>query len=197
MGEVELKKEIENLISYVKYESNPLIVANKLSYFLSDALREDKLNLYEAFMINWEEIRFRRIGYTKSAWNGKVRIATCLTILNQKLLANVFDEQIGAEELKVWGLEAYNFNDEKRTHYIMDRYNLFLDANDSPILLEELLKAREEYSERGNDNGPYHTEVFPYDFYKPEEILLKKGQNEYIKNLDESIEDLIVELNMK
>jgi hypothetical protein len=198
MGAIALKDEVENLISHIKHEANPLIVANKISYFLSDALREGKVSLHEAYMLNWEEIKYRKMGYTQSAWNGRVRIATCLTILNQKLLAHIFDEQAGAEKLKSWGVEAYNLNNEKRSHYIMDRYSLFLDANDSPELLGKLLDTRNSYDGLSADEGPYHTEVFPYHFYSPEEILLEKnGQTEYKKNLDGAIEDLIVELNMK
>jgi hypothetical protein len=192
-----LKNEVENLISHIKQEINPLIVANEISYFISDALRDGKISLYDAYMLNWEEIKYRRMGYTQSAWNDNVRIATCLAILNQKLLAHIFDEQIGAEKLNEWGLEAYNLNAEKRAHYIMDSYKLFLDAVQTPELLEKLLDTRKSYDDLSDTEGPYHTEVFPFDFYSPEEILLANSKTDNKKNLDRDIENLIVELNMK
>lgn len=173
-----MKYEVEKLICHIKNEIDPLIVANKTSYFLSEALREGKVSLYEAYLLNWEEIKYRRMGYTQLAWNGRVRIATCLTILSQKLLAHIFDEQTGAEKLKAWGLEAYNLNNERRAHYILDRYNLFLDTNESPELLESLLDTRNNYGELSTDEGPYHTEVFPYHYFSPEEKLLEKKQSD-------------------
>lgn len=193
-----MRDAVNNLISHIKQLDNPLIIAAEISYFISDAMREGKISLYEAYLLNWEEIKYRRMGYTQSAWNGKVRIATCLAILNQKLLAHIFHEQTGAELLKVWGLEAYKLNKENRAHYIMDRYQLFLESNDSPELLKKLLDTRNSYDELSDDEGPYHNEVFPYDDCSPEEILLgRNGQTEYKKHLDGVIEELIVELNMK
>ncbi|GMK47065.1 hypothetical protein PghCCS26_41950 [Paenibacillus glycanilyticus] len=191
-----MNSEVEILISQIKNQINPIIIANKISHFVSDAMREGKISLYEAYMLNWEEIKHRRLGYIQRAWNGRVRIATCLAILNQKLLAHIFDEQPGAEELKAWGLEAYNLNIEQRTHYILDRYHLFLDTNGSQDLLGKLLDIRNSYDRLSDDNGPYHTEVFPYHFFSPEEILLgRKSGIELKKDLDESIEQLILELN--
>ena len=193
-----MKAEVESLISHIRNTDNPLIVANKISYFLSDALREGKISLYEAYVVNWEEIRFRRMGYTQPAWGGRVRIMTCLTLLNQKLLAHFFNDQLGVEKLRDWGLEANQLNNEKRPHYIMDRYNVFLDANDSTNLLEKLSDVRISYERLSDEDGPYHTEVFPYHYYSPEELLLgKSGQLENKEGINEGIEKLIIELSIK
>lgn len=74
---------------------------------------------------------------------------------------------------------------------------MFLDANDSTELLEELLHTRSRYEKLSFDEGPYHTEVFPYTYYSPEEILLgNKDKTIYNKELKGFIEELIVELNM-
>jgi len=195
MGEVNLKS-IENLINNVKATSNPSLIANKLSYWLSGTLRSARINLYEAYLINWEEIKFRRTSYVETAWNGKVRISTCLSILNQILLAKVFDDNNAISKLKSWGLEALKLNNEQRSHYILDKYRAFLEAYDSSELLTELLSVRTNYQNLSDNEGPFHNEVFPFHFYSPEKILLEKSYESYKKVLDKEIESLIVELNI-
>jgi len=190
--------EVENLIEHIRIQNNPLVLANKISYFIADALKGDQLNLYTAYLLHWEEIRLRRIGYMKLSWGGKVRISTCLAILNQKLLAHMFDEHAGAETLGDWGEEASRLNRENRPHYIMDNYIRYLHAVDSPELLEKLQRVRDRYDTLSDEEGPYHTEVFPYHYYRPEELLLQKtGQVESRKNLDDEVEKIINELYMK
>lgn len=193
-----MKETIDDLIRLIKDEENPLIIANKISNFITNSFRQNKITLYEAYMLHFEEIRFRRLGYTQSVWNGRVRIAICLAILNQKLLAHIFDENKTAEKLEEWGLEAYKLNKENRTHYIMDTFNTFLASSCSTELLLRLLDIRKNYDQLSDDGGPYHNEVFPFDFYSPEEIIM--GENkEFInkKNIDAEIEKLIIELNLR
>lgn len=198
MGEIVLVEEIETLKNIIKQESNPLVIANKISYFLSNALREDKISLFEAYLLNMEELRFRRMGYTQTTWNGRVRISTCLSIINQKLLSQIFGEDIVAEKLKGWGLEAYKLNKEKREHYIIDNFNLYLDAQNSPELLKKLVDVRKNYEKLSDDKGPFHNEVFPYHYYSPEDILLGNTEmNVLEKTLNSNIEELLVELNLK
>jgi hypothetical protein len=193
-----MRKGIEILINSIKNINNPVVIADKISHFVIDSLRDDTISLYEAYVINSEAVRFKRLGYMQPAWNERVRITICLSLLNQKLLSHIFNENESAEKIKVWGVEAYKLNKEKRSHYIMDRYNLFLDANSNPLLLTEMLEIRKNYDKLSDDDGPYHNEVFPYHFYSPEEILLGNKDNIVNnKNLKEEIEDLIVELNMK
>lgn len=190
---------ITNLLSKVKEQKNPLLIANEISYFLSDALRQNRLNLYEAYLLNDEVIRFRRLGYTKPAWNGRVRITTCIDLLNQKLLADGFDEDISANKYYRWGLEVFNLNIEKRSHYIMDKYNEYLEAKGHKDLLTKLLEIRQNYDKLSFDEGPYHNESFPYHFYSPEEILLNEEERRKHldkKNLNEDIEELIVQLSI-
>lgn len=86
--------------------------------FRSDGLRDGNISLYEAFMLNSEEIKFRRVGYTRPAWNGRIRKGTCLAILNQKLIPHIFKEQAEIDKLKAWGQEAYIQNTEVRAHYV-------------------------------------------------------------------------------
>jgi hypothetical protein len=193
-----MRNEVGVLINSIKDKSNPSMIADDISHFVIDSFREDRISLYEAYMVNMEAIKFKRLGYIQPAWNERVRITTCLTLLNQKLLSHVFNETMGAERIQGWALEAYRLNREGRLHFIMDRYAAFLEANTDTQLLEELLHVRRNYGKLSDDDGPYHNEVFPYHFYSPEEILLSIGEKDKYclsKILDESIENLIVELN--
>ena len=192
-----MKDDMESLINKIKTRVNPSIIADDISSFVINSLREDKINIYEAYMINMEVLRFARLGYIQPAWEKKVGIDECLSILNQKLLAHVFQEYASAEKLKEWGLEAYSRYNLIRHHYIMEEYILYLDANNSTQLLDKLQTNRVYYQELRFDDGPYHVEVFPYHYFSPEKELLENmGKTEYDKSLSEDIEDLIVELNM-
>lgn len=194
---INMKEEIEALVSKVKSRVNPSIAAADISGFISESLKEGKISLYETYMINMEVLRFERSGYMQPAWGKKAGINQCLSILNQKLLAHVFWEGASAEKLKIWGIEAYSLYRMKRRHYIMDEYVSFLDADNSPKLLDKLQTYRDFYKDLSFDEGPYHFEVFPYLYFSPEkELLENKGKSKYDKNLSEDIQDLIVELNL-
>lgn len=201
MGKVkEMKVEFEMLLNSIKSKNNPILIADDISHFIITHFKSGKMNLYEAYMVNMEVIRFKRLGYTQTAWNERVRITTCLTLLNQKLLAHVFNENLIAEKVKKWALEAYGLNKEKRPHYIMDRYHAFLEANNNTQLLEELLEIRHKYDKLSDADGPYHNETFPYHFYSSEEILLNTDEKEKYSNnkrIDGYIENLIINLNFK
>ena len=80
-----MRNEIELLINSIKRKSNPIIIANEASYFLTNLLKHNRINLYEAYLLNSEVIRFMRLGYTQPAWNWSVQISTCIAIMNQKL----------------------------------------------------------------------------------------------------------------
>lgn len=197
MGTIDMKEDIKILISKIKNRTNPSSIAADISNFIAECLRKDKISLYEAYMLNMEALKFRRLGYMQPAWGRKAGINQCLSILNQKLLAHVFGEETSAERLKEWGIEAYTLWKPKRPHYIMDEYISFLDAGNSEKLLEKLQTSRDYYKDLNFDDGPYHFEVFPYLYFSPEkELLDNKNKIECDKSLSEDIEDLIVELNM-
>lgn len=194
-----MSNTFELLIKKIKERRNPSIIADDITSYIIASLREKQINLYEAYMINMETIRFDRLAYTQPAWERKVGIRTFLSILNQKFLANVFDENIWANKLIGWGMEAYGLYVLKRKHYIMDRYLEFLDANNSPEILLELQNIRNNNEKLNFDNGPYHIEVFPYLYYSPEGILLNedaKREHCSSKTINEDVENLIVELNL-
>ncbi len=99
----------------------------------------------------------KREGYKLPAWNGRVQVSNCLEIINQRLLAIVFGEPEYAEVLKEWGREAFQLCRGNRTHYIMDRFEEFInmDENDA-VLLQELLDVRKKYTKWNfNYSGGY------------------------------------------
>ncbi|QHW31350.1 hypothetical protein GZH47_11170 [Paenibacillus rhizovicinus] len=184
------------IIQSIKQQNNPMIVANRLSTFIVHAIREGSINLYEAYLLNGEVIKWYRKGYTQPAWKSPVLVSNCLAILNQKLLSHIFDGNTVTENIYKLGLEAYRLNDDKRKHYIMDKYALFLEAQDSPALLHELQSIRNNADKQSYDDGPYHFDEFPFECFSPETILLEGGGHLFEKTIQDEIEDLIVELNL-
>lgn len=189
-----MKKEYDFLLKRLEKEINPAIRAAILGRYLSDCLKTNSLNLYETYLINWEKIRFERRGYLESSWNERVRITNCISILNMKMLAYLFNEEKSLEMLDNWAKEAHRANQEKRKHYIMDQYEKYLCFDKNVDVLRELLEVR-EYKKGLFDYGPYHTEIFPYEYCKPEELIIN---HEWLKEkqIDESIESLLVEISL-
>lgn len=178
MREIMLKDKVEKLLLDVKEEVNPIIKADEISHFIIEALRQNEISLYESYVMNFEVIKYLYLGYTQPAWCRNVRISTCLTFLNQVLLASVFDDMPAGDRLKQMALIIYKANKENRKHYIMDKYMLFLDAANDLHLLNELNEVREKYEFIDDNAGPFHTEVYPYDFFSPERILQEKEKGE-------------------
>ena len=192
-----MENNVEKVIQSVKNVNNPTIKAKNLSFYLSDCLKLNKLSIYEAYLLQWEIINYSRNGYILPAWNGRVQISTCLAILNEKLLALVFNDKNCEKKLEDWGKEALSLCCERRTHYIMDRYIDFLHIRDNDTsLLRELLNVRENYATMSDDDGPYHVEVFPYHYFQPERILLEKMDIDKGKNISTEIETILIELNV-
>lgn len=186
-----------DIINEVKKSNHPAVRASRLSIYISDKLREKKLSLYEAYLLQCEVIRYKRDSYTLPAWNNKVQISTCLELLNQKLMALAFNDIDYMKHLEIWGMEAFYMCGEKRPHYIMDKYSDFLKADyDSRNLLLELLDIRKKYDSLKYDDGPYHTEAFPYDYFEPERILLDKIDLSKDKFINKEIETILIELSM-
>ena len=192
-----MENNIKKVIQSVKNVDNPTVKAKNLSFYLSDCLKVYKFNVYEAYLLQWEIINYLRDGYILPAWNGRVQISTCLEILNQKLLALIFDDVNCAKQLVDWGKEALDLCGERRTHYIMDRYMEFLNVNTNDTgLLRELLTVRENYATLSDEEGPYHVEVFPYHYFEPERILLEKINMNTEKIIGTDIETILIELNV-
>lgn len=188
---------IDELLEMINQTENKSILAAELSWFISDALKTNSINIYEAYLLNGEVLANRRKSYLQPAWNEKVQISTCLGILNQRLMALVFRKTLYAKQLKEWGLEAFKICGEKRPHYIMDRYREFIDINvssDNDVeLLRELINIRERYDFCSYDEGPYHNEVFPYEDFEPENLLINHISIDE-KEVREEIQNVLIEL---
>lgn len=192
-----MKEEFKNMLQDVKNTDNPLIKAMSLSVFISNLLRENRINIYEAYLIQGEIINYNREGYTLSAWNDTVQISTCIEILNQRLLALAFKDEKYAHFLREIGLEALHLCKENRTHYIMDNYIEFININDeSNVLLQKLYDVRKKYNSLSYSKGPYHIEQFPYHYCEPEKMLLDKVDLQNMKSISTDIETLLIELNI-
>lgn len=191
--------EIKELLFTIQQEENPSFIADDLSHFVIESLREEQISIYEAYLIHFEVIKFTRISYIQPSWSGKVRITACLALFNQLLLSQLFNEPASTKILKEWLIEAFNLNQEKRPHYIMDKLEAFINIENNLDLLEEMRDTRKHYDQLSDDDGPFHNEVFPYHFYKPEDMLLdaqlKKVYSED-KMISEEIEELIVGISL-
>ena len=189
------------ILQDVRNTDNPTIKAIRLSVHLSDMLRENKINIYEAYLLQGEIISCRREGYILPAWGNTVQCSTvqisdCIAILNQRLLALVFKDYKYADLLKDFGIEALHLCKEKRAHYIMDDYMEFININaGADSLLYKLYNARQNYNSLSDEEGPFHVEEFPYHYCEPEKILLGKENLQSMKSISGDIETLLIELN--
>ncbi|MBQ7775647.1 MAG: hypothetical protein IJ379_06975 [Lachnospiraceae bacterium] len=192
-----MKYKVAELLTELKKRKNPRIIASELNRFLIQSLREGKISLYEAYLINAEVLNFARDGYILPAWQGfGVSISNCIMLLNQWMMANVFQDEEYAKQLQVWAVEAAGLCKEKRKHYIMDKYQSFFEEEERKALLQKLADVRKKYDSLSFDEGPYHVEAFPYDFFAPEEVLtVGKELNESME-ISEEIQELLVELSI-
>ncbi|MDE7353082.1 MAG: hypothetical protein K2O06_08525 [Acetatifactor sp.] len=191
---MELEEKAKALIESVKAQTTPGNRSLDISVFVSQGLRGKELNLYEAYLLSGIKMEFTRFSYVQPAWSNRVRISILLELLNLRLLAAVFEEK--SEEVRWTGYakEAYSMNQERRPHYILDHYQEYLGETISSEFLQSLKDVRASRS-KPFDNGPYHTDVFPYNKCKCEELLLQgKTLPRRNKKICSAIENLLVEL---
>lgn len=186
--------ESNELIAKLEEKENPSVKATLLSRYISIALRTDEMTLFEAYNLYKEVIKFTRQSYTEPAWNESVRITTCLQMLNMKMMAYLFSEPKSVGLFDMFAKESYKLNTEKRQHYIMEHYYNYLDFVNNVGELNKLSEIRKSKI-KSFDRGPYHTEVFPYEYCSPEELILSSNLlNDKI--MREEIENLIIFLNI-
>jgi hypothetical protein len=188
------KKDILKLLREIKTEDMPSIKAACLSSFLTVATREQKINLYEAYLINAERLRFERDGYKIVAWRGRVRLQNCILLLNQKLLADVFKDENGSRLYKQWAFEAYDSLKDKPKHYILDNFTELLNLNKNA--LEMLSKIRREPNKNSKVYDYCHVDYFPFEVISAEDVLLGKDEFTIEKKLSPEVEDLILQLSL-
>lgn len=191
-----MKENLSNIIQEIRETGNPVLKAQKITSVIADGLRNQTLNLYEAYLLHWEVIYATRDSYILPAWNRTVRISTCLALLNHRLLALAFHDEACAQQAQQWGMEAFGLCAEKRAHYIMDRYSEFIGIEyDDEDLLKELLNVRESYPVLSDEQGPYHVESFPYHYFAAEKLLLDKTDFSKEKRISKDVETILIAIN--
>lgn len=195
--ENKIKIRTDELIDIIQEKSNPISIASHITYYILDNLKEGSICLYEAYSLNGEVIQLDRMGYTQSAWHYKVYIRTCITFINQRMLALLFNDMEYAHMIKKLAMETKELNTEKRPHAIMDNFEQYLEIENHEELLRKIECDRKNYDNLSDDDGPFLNEVFPFHFFEPEKFLLSKETFREEKKLSKEVEDIIVEVGMK
>jgi len=189
-----LEEKTQLLLEKVNEVTSPAVRALEISAFVSKGLREGELDLYEAYLLSGVQLDFERLAYTQSDWPKQVQISTLVQLLNLRLLAAAFGETRDEARWVRYGQEALPLNREKRPHYILDHYKDYLKESIPPQRLRELAALRKS-KKQPFDQGPYHTELFPYEYCSCEEMLLR-GETfpPESKCLSAPVEDAVTEL---
>lgn len=182
------------IIEKLKKEVNPVVKASIIGRYFNEWIREKKINLYESYLLNAENIRLQREGYLQSGWNKQVQISTCIAVLNMKMMAYLYHEKNAMSLYDSWAKEAYEKNREIRDHYIINDYEKFLDFVNHNESMQQLLDRRNN-KRKPFDKGPYHTEIFPYDLCNMEYLIIH-GEFLDQKEISDEVEDLIIGINL-
>ncbi len=189
-----LEEKVKTLVENVRAAINPGSRSLEINVFVSKALREKEINLYEAYLVSGMKMEFTRLSYIQPAWSDRVHISILLELLNLRLLAAAFEEKDEERRWTEYAKVAFSMNQEKRPHYILDHYQEYLKETIPPEFLQTLKDVRASRS-KPFDNGPYHTDLFPYNRCKCEELLLQgKTLPRRNKKICGSIENLLEEL---
>ncbi len=179
----------------LEQHSNPTIVADILTQEISGGLREDRLSLYSCFLLNQDALRLRRCGYRQAAWQLPLTISGVLALYMQRLVALAIDELRVAQTLTDWLVEDLPLLKARRPHFII---GILGDSPGSPPTEQELTllsQIRSRYATASDDDGPYQTEVFPYDYYAPENVLLGRDKTTIDKTcVDAEAENLMLQV---
>lgn len=199
MNDSEIAAKIDDIIAHAQRRDHPLLLANHLSYLISDLMRANGIALYTAYQLEGYVLALNRLGYTKPAYPHKAQISTFLECMNLKLLAHIFDEAEAVERYREFALESARLNVEKRAHYIMDHGGAFLEVQQDQAALEKLKEIRAKGRQKKIDHGPYHDESFPWTHFNIEEALLRKLSDPNFKvekPNDARFDELIVALEL-
>ncbi len=189
-----IEERARALVEAVQRSDNPGNRGLAVGVFVSRALEAKEINLYEAYQLTAMRMEFERLAYVQPAWPDRVRITILVELLNLRLLAALFGEAAEEAHWIDYGREAYALNQEKRPHYILDRYPELLETPIPTQALEALLAVRSS-RRKPFDKGPYHSDLFPQDLCRCEELLLQgRTLPPEEKTLSETVEGLLVEL---
>lgn len=189
-----LDQRARALVEAVQKSTNPANRGLDVGVFVSRALEAKEISLYEAYQLTGMKMEFERLACVQPAWPDRVRITLLVELLNLRLLAALFGERAEEAHWLDYCREAYALNQEKRPHYILDRYPEFLEEA-IPTRALEALRAVRSGRRKPFDKGPYHSDFFPGDRCQCEELLLRgETLSAEEKTLSETVEGLLVEL---
>ena len=179
-------------------ETNPLIISDDITYVVSDGLREGRVNLYSAFLLNHECLRIKRFGYYQSAWNYNLSISGVVGIYMHFLCAQAFGTTNIADVAFRWLVDDLPMLKERREHYVINELLKGIEPIPSRKWLERLSEVRTNYDNLSDDYGPYHNEEFPFDYAAPEDSLLgKSNSGDFLnKRILSDIEKLLIEISI-
>ena len=173
------------------------MVATELGFFISDALRAGTVNLYDGLHLADLEMALLRRGYAQPAWPRSDRtrelgIRHILSIIMLCLTARYFREPALAQKHKQWLAEAESRLTDDRGHYHKRAAGLLAEGRDAELyaMLKTIRSGKQPF-----DDGPYHSDVFPFDYLSPETKLLE-GASSDSKVLSPEIIDLIAEIGV-
>lgn len=176
---------------------HPLMQADDLRIYISQRLRDGNVDLYSVFLLEHEALRIRRNGYLQPAWNYKLSISGLLAIYMICLTARAFRADEIAKVAEDWFSDDISRLQEHRHHFFTDRLSDKHALITDDAFLQLLSEMRDRYESLNDDDGPFHVEVFPWDYAAPERELLKPGSQPQFRQtapVDAEIENLIVEL---
>lgn len=176
-------------------ESNPLIVADEINILVSYGLQNDSFSLYSAFLLNQDVLRLRRMGYRQPAWRCRLSISGVLALYMQYLFGLAVGETSVAGAVAGWLEQDFPLLGEKRDHYIREYLGRLSAIEPSREQLSKLSRIRADYTTLSNDDGPYHTEVFPYEYFSPEDALLGRSSAIVERGeIEPEVEELMIRL---
>lgn len=180
-------------------DSHPAICADNIRFYVSDRLKAGTINLYSAYLLMHEALRLGRRCYTQPAWKHTLGITGLLQIYYDYLTGTALGCQGEASEAAEWFISDLALLHERRPHFLVNRLSqgtALLEDKSFFALLSNLRRDRECLSD---DDGPFPTEVFPYDYASPERELLTPGSEapfHGIHDLDSESSDLYVQLQI-
>ena len=79
----------------------------------------------------------------------------------------------------------------------MNRYSDFMNIDYNSLdLLDELSFMRENCKHLEFEEGPFHFDVFPYDFFEPENEIRNNSKIDCSKSVSAYVEKMLVDLNL-
>ena len=113
------------------------------------------------------------------------------------LTASAFGISGIVEKSEEWLANDLDLLTSDRKHYVISRMRENQTFEDVDFL-KQLSEIRQNYQNMSFNKGPYHTEVFPWDYAAPERALIAPGADSQFtcsNEVDAEVESLILELN--